>query len=104
MTPKPPTASAISRLLAAAGFKKSERQIGGFGTGYVVSKDFRREGAVRVTQRFWSLGSSRDDAIPYLAAYANAITPAGWNVEFGDWELIVTANPSPLLAAKDGDN
>ena len=35
---KTPTASGISRLLSAAGFKRSERQIGGFGDGFVAEK------------------------------------------------------------------
>jgi hypothetical protein len=38
-----------------------------------------------------------------LAAYAKTITEAGWTVEAGTYELIVTAKPSSLLAAKDGD-
>lgn len=55
MTPKPktPSASGISRLLAAAGFRRSEREIGGYGSGFVAE---RTEGAVRVRHRFWSMG------------------------------------------------
>ena len=94
MSPKTPTASGISRLLAAAGFKRSERQIGGFGTGYVAEKIYGRDGVVRVRHRFWSMGANRDDALPHLAAYAVAIEAAGWAVEFGSWELIVTAKPA----------
>ena len=88
---KPPTASGISRLLSAAGFKRSERQIGGFGNGFVAEKIYDRDGAVRIRHRFWSLGANRDDALPHLAAYSVAIEAAGWAVEFGEWNLIVTA-------------
>lgn len=104
MTPKPktPTASGISRLLAAAGFKRSERQIGGYGSGFVAET----RDAVRVWHRFWSMGGG--DAAPWLAKYAEAITAEGWTVRtendaFGRPVLIVTAKPedSSLLAAKD---
>ena len=91
MTAKTPTASGISRLLAAANFKRSERQIGGYGSGFVAEKT---EGAVRVRHRFWSMGGG--DAEPWLAKYAEAITAAGWAVRteddsFGRPVLIVTA-------------
>ena len=86
--PKTPTASGISRLLAAAGFRRSERQIGGYGSDFVVAKT---EDTIRVRHRFWSMGANRDDALPHLAAYSVAIEAAGWAVEFGSWELTVTA-------------
>lgn len=88
---KTPTVSGVSRRLAAAGFRRSERQIGGYGSGYVAEKT---EGAVRVRHRFWSMGGG--DAAPRLAEYAQAITAAGWMVRtendpLGRPCLIVTA-------------
>lgn len=89
MTAKTPTASGISRLLAAAGFKRSERQIGGFGNGFVAEKIHARPGTVRVRHRFWSMGGG--DYAPWLAKYAEAIAAAGWAVEDRERDLIVTA-------------
>lgn len=95
MTPKPPTPQGISALLKRAGFKRSERQIGGFGNGFVAEKIHGRDDAIRVRHRFWSMRANRDDALPHLAAYSVAIEAAGWAVEFGSWELIVTAKTTP---------
>jgi hypothetical protein len=92
MTAKPPTPQAVSALLKRAGFKRSERQIGGFGDGFVAEKDWTAKGAVRVGHRFWSLRGG--DRGPWLAKYAEAITAAGWAVEAGERELVVTA-PRP---------
>ena len=75
MTSKTPTAPGISHLLASAGFKRSERQTGGYGSGFVVAKT---EDAIRVRHRFWSMGGG--DAAPWLEKYAEAITAAGWAV------------------------
>ena len=91
MTTRPTTPQGISALLKRAGFKRSERQIGGFGNGFTAEKIYSRDGAVRVRHRFWSMGANRDDALPHLAAYAVAIEAAGWAVEFGSWELIVVS-------------
>ena len=90
MTAKTPTASGISRLLATAGFRRSERQIGGYSSGYVAEKHNAAEGAVRVRHRFWSMGGG--DAAPWIAKYAETITAAGWDVKTNvRGELIVTA-------------
>ena len=109
MTPKPktPTASGISRLLASAGFERSKTA--GLGptalSGYRVTQDHAHADSVRVRYLFLlALGSSarREQMI---AAYAKTITEAGWTVEAGTYELIVTAKPedSALLAAKEAN-
>lgn len=91
MTAKTPTASGISRLLAKAGFKRSERQIGGYSSGFVAAAT---EDSIRVRHRFWSMGGG--DAAPWIAKYAEAITAEGWvvraeNDPLGKPCLIVTA-------------
>ena len=105
MTPKPPTPQGISVLLKRAGFKHSERQIGGYGNGYVAEKSYAHPETVLVRHRFWSMGGG--DHAPWLAKYADAITDAGWVVATDSElpRLIVTAKPGDpsLLAAKDGD-
>ena len=94
---KTPTASAISRLLAAAGFERSERISGirnwgrgngGYSSGYVAEKD-QTTGAVRVRHRI-ATDELRDPSLSNdahaselaesLAYYAEAITEAGYDV------------------------
>lgn len=94
MPPKTPTASGISRLLAKAGFKRAAVEVrgrGGHGSGFRVTKNY--SGGVRVRHVF--LTGGRQDPEPHLARYAKTITEAGWTVEAGIYELVVTA--------KDGD-
>lgn len=91
VTAKPPTPQGISRLLKNAGCKRSERQIGGFSTGYVVGTDYRRADAVQVRHRFWSMGGG--DATPHLAFYAEIITAAGWAVELTGLQAITVTAP-----------
>jgi hypothetical protein len=88
---KNPTPQGISALLRKAGFNRSERQgrAGGSSSGFRVGTDWTRTGAVRVRHVFWSMGGG--DAAPWLAKYARTITEAGWTVEAGTYELIVTA-------------
>ena len=92
--PKTPTASGISRLLAAAGFRRSERQVGGYGSGFVAAKT---EDAIRVRHRFWSMGGG--DAAPWLEKYAEVITAAGWAVRAGNDAL---GQPCLIVTAKEG--
>ena len=93
MTPKTPTASGISRLLAKAGHVRSEYGRLGSSSGYRVSKDYRSDSAVRV--RYPCGGVARrgdmDRAKEKLAEFAETIKAAGWAVETGEYELIVTA-------------
>ena len=97
MTAKIPTASGISRLLATAGFKRSERQVGGYGSGFVAEKDRTTEGALRVWHRFWSMGGG--DAAPWLAKYAGAIAAEGWTVRAGNDPF---GKPCLIVTAKEG--
>ena len=92
-TSKSPTAQGISRVLKEAGFKRSERQIGGFGSGFVAAST---EDAVRVRHRFWSMGGG--DAAPWLEKYAEAITAAGWTVRPADDPL---GHPCLIVTAKE---
>jgi len=99
-TPKTPTASGISRLLAKAGFEKSETRstaIKGWhewSAGYRASRGWN-DGEVYVEHRVSSFhlrdASAREDEAKKLAAYTEAITGAGWKVRTGDCKLIVTA-------------
>lgn len=95
MTAKAPTASGISHLLATAGFRRSERQIGGYSNGFVAAST---EDAVRVRHRFWSMGGG--DAAPWIAKYAEAITAAGWMVRTENDPL---GRPCLIVTAKAGD-
>ena len=102
MTTKTPTASGISRLLAKAGFKRAAVEVrgrGGHRSGFRVTKNY--SSGVRVRHVF--LTGGRQDPNIHLARYARTITEAGWTVEAGTYELIVSAKPedSSLLAAKD---
>ncbi|HEV2451632.1 MAG TPA: hypothetical protein VGS62_06880 [Streptosporangiaceae bacterium] len=101
MTPsKPPTASGISRLLAGAGFEKSApkpSRIKGmqeWSAGYHVAASLL-PGCVLVEHRVNSLhlrsASRATVEAERRAAYAGAITAAGWNVESTEHALIVTA-------------
>ena len=105
LTPKPktPTASGISRLLAKAGHIRAETDRFTLTSGFRVTADRRRSGTVRVDYR---VAHRVPENIPgvFLAAFARTIAEAGWTVEAGTYELIVTAKPedSSLLAAKEG--
>lgn len=93
MTPsKPPTPQGISALLKRAGFPRSEsRGRSGRCSGFVVSKDFTRGNAVRVRHHFWSMGATPEQHQQKLAEYTQTLAAAGWNVDDGGRELIVTA-------------
>ena len=100
---KPPTASGISRLLAKAGFERSESsatRIKGWrnhSEGFTVSSHFGCPGEVQVEHttgydRGPNAAGRRDET---LGEYANAITAAGYDVKRDEtWafpRLIVTA-------------
>jgi hypothetical protein len=97
MTPKTPTASGISRLLAAAGFERSESsatRIKGwrnYSAGYSATGD--GPGVVRVRHRF---EDRRDQLDPEkyrvaLQRYATVLALHGYATEIDGWDLIVTA-------------
>jgi len=89
---KTPTASGISRLLAKAGFERSVRKVRNGRSGFLVTKDRARTGQVRVRYYSWmNMGTPYGTCRERIAAYARAITEAGWTVEAGEYELIVTA-------------
>jgi hypothetical protein len=111
--PKAPTASGISRLLAKAGFERSERipgvrnwgrGNGGFSDGYKVTSD--RDGRVCVEHRIgtdrlrdpWiSNDAHAAEEAESLAYYGEAIADAGFAAEH---------RPDPLhliVTAKEGD-
>jgi hypothetical protein len=98
---KTPTASGISRLLAAARFERAVVKMRGGASGFRVSN--ADPGAVWVWH-YSMLGTSRNREAEKLAKYATVITDAGYAVEtYTSDRLIVTAKPSSPLAAKDGD-
>ncbi len=93
MTPKPPTPQGISALLKRAGYDRSVSRSfrsGGSTSGFRVGKDHRRDNAVEVTHHFWSMGAKSEQYAVKLAEYAKVITDAGWTVETGEYELVVT--------------
>jgi len=97
MTPKPPTPQdIISALLKRAGFTRSDSTGGGgAATGYVVSLERAVGKAASVRVRYHSRSAGWSSSPEYvkakLDAYAKTITEAGWTVEAGEYELIVTA-------------
>ena len=95
--PRNPTASGISRLLAAAGFERSESsatRIKGYrrySEGYSVAK-WDDYGSVEVTWHRGLLPSSEATEIRTrtLASYIEAINAAGFSVRLQSDRLIVT--------------
>jgi hypothetical protein len=97
-----PTPQGISALLKRAGFQRAAleaRGRGGHCSGFRVTKNY--SGGVRVRHAF--LTGGRQDPKPHLARYAAVIESAGWGVDASEYELVVTAKPASILAAKDGD-
>ena len=99
MTSKTPTASGISRLLAKAGFEKSESsatRIRGYrrrSYGYVVQGCGHGEVSVRHTSgQFAPADEDRADSRRTEDSYAATIEAAGYAVRRDDYlSLIVTA-------------
>lgn len=91
MTPKPPTPQGVSALLKRAGFARAVIQMRGGCSGFRVTKDHGREGRVRVRHHTWTMASDDARHQRELARYAKTITEAGWSVEVGTYELVVTA-------------
>lgn len=75
--PKTPSPSGISRLLAAAGFTRAVIKIQGGKAGFDVRTDLST-GTARVEHYSNTMGPSNSEA--KLAAYAKAITDAGYDV------------------------
>jgi hypothetical protein len=91
MTGKTPTASGISRLLAAAGFERAVISIMGGNSGFQVTKCKAREGGVKVRQYFYLGGVPDERYREMLRRYAKAIEGAGYCTEGGTYHLVVTA-------------
>ncbi len=95
-TTRNPTPQGISALLKRAGFTRSEpMERSGRNSGFLVNRDHGHGGTVRVRHYFRMMGADQDGSIrkEKLAAYTKTITEAGWAVEAGEHELIVTAAP-----------
>lgn len=92
-SPKTPTPQGISALLRKAGFERSvsRPRNQGSSSGFIVGKCYDDEGAVQVRHHFWSMGTPLDRYEEKLAAYAEAITAAGFAAERGWHRLIVRA-------------
>jgi hypothetical protein len=88
---KTPTASGISRLLAAAGFERAVISIRGGTSGFQVTKCRTREDGVKVRQYFQLSGTSLERYRDMLRRYAKAIEAAGYCTESGTYHLVVTA-------------
>jgi hypothetical protein len=99
MTPKTPTPQGISALLRKAGHSRAVIKIRGGRAGFDVHTDLST-GNVKVEHYALTMGGYSEVK---LAEYAKTITEAGWTVEAGTYELIVTAKPASLLAAKEAD-
>ena len=92
MTPKTPTASGISRLLAKAGFERAQVQRFTLTSGFFAATSRAHPAAVRVGYRAAHINDhAQATRTDFLAAYAKTITEAGWTVEAGTYELVVTA-------------
>ncbi|HLK77209.1 MAG TPA: hypothetical protein VKU77_26605 [Streptosporangiaceae bacterium] len=95
MTARNPTPQGISALLRRAGFTRSVERTRDGCSGFVVTRHPASEHAVHVRHSFFLMNADRDGnrRKAKLAAYAKTITEAGWTVEAGEHELIVTAAP-----------
>jgi hypothetical protein len=100
MTPKPPTASGISRLLSAAGFKRSESRPGPLTPpteGFTVSAQMF--GRVRIEHKTgYDRGVNADKRrAEMLGKYTGTLVAMGFAVERDElWHgLIVTAKEGP---------
>ncbi len=95
MTPNTPTPQGISRLLTAAGFTRAVIKVRGGTSGFCVHTDYST-GNVKVEHYSQTMtGYSEVHSEPHLAAYARAITDAGYEV----------LKPSPrwiIVTAKEG--
>jgi predicted membrane metal-binding protein len=114
MTPKTPTASGISRLLAAAGFPKAvvtnnsrhhKEHTGGFharkypGSVLVAHWSASVPPSSRTTE---FVQAERRSERVMLEQYAQAIDAAGFRTEItASLSLIVTSQPSPEPAQED---
>lgn len=90
-----PTPQGISALLKRAGFTRSDSTGGGgAGSGYVVSLERARGKAASVRVRYHSRSAGWSSSPEYvkekLAQYTEILAAAGWTVEAGEYELIVT--------------
>lgn len=92
MTPKTPTASGISRLLATAGFTRAVSKLRRGVSGYSVSK-YGAGPEVEVRYSSVTMGTSMTQRLAQLTRYARAIDAAGYAVEMRPElpRLIVTA-------------
>jgi hypothetical protein len=90
MTGKTPTASGISRLLAAAGFERAVISIRGGNSGFKVEKCRARENAVKV-RVYFQLRHPDESYRAMVRRYAGAIEAAGYSIEAGTYHLVVTA-------------
>ncbi len=90
--PRTPTASGISRLLATAGFERAVTERFTLMPGFFATASRARPAAVRVGYRTAHINDhAQATRTDFLAEYAKTITEAGWAVEAGTYELIVTA-------------
>jgi hypothetical protein len=89
MTTKTPTASGVSRLLAAAGFTRADIDWGH--AGFQVTKCNSRAAAVKVRQYFPVSGAPESRYGDSLRRYAKAIEAKGYATEAYTYHLIVTA-------------
>lgn len=95
-TPKPPTASGISRLLAGAGFKRATYENGRLDRAGFLATEAGSGAGVRV-EHDTSLVRHRQ---PILERYAKTITEAGWSAE--PVSYAGTAVHHLIVTAKEG--
>ena len=90
--PRTPTASGISRLLAAAGHTRAVSKLRGGVSGYSVSK-YGAGPAIEVRYSSISMGVSDEYRCSMLIRYVKTIAEAGYAAEplIGPPRLIVTA-------------
>lgn len=90
MTSQSPSPQGISALLKRAGFTQAVVKLRGGTSGFRVSAGTAPGGPAAVRVRHYTIFGTRTHEGRMLAKYAAAITNAGWSVETGEYELIVT--------------
>jgi len=99
-TPKPPTASGISRLLARAGFNRATYENGCVDRAGFVATEAGGGAGVRVEHDTFLVHQSAETRQAWLSRYTETITDAGWAAE--PVSYAGTAVHHLIVTAKEG--
>jgi len=98
---KPPTANAISRLLAKD-FPRAAAQVRGGRAGFSVSKAWGIPGGVEVSHWGNTMADTRQREREMLENYAKVITEAGYRAEYDERRNLLLVTPAEAEGRDDG--